>query len=77
MVDQKVGTVAYKLKLPAKSAIYPAFHMFILKKYAGETPQIQNQLPLIDSKDKFRWSLNSFCKRELFKVEASQLSRLL
>ncbi|CAD6268797.1 unnamed protein product [Miscanthus lutarioriparius] len=42
-VEAKVGTVAYKLKLPPQSSIHPVFHVSLLKK--GEMSQYESKPP--------------------------------
>ncbi|KAK0582926.1 hypothetical protein LWI29_031198 [Acer saccharum] len=48
---QRVGPVAYKLKLPATSRIHSVFHISLLKKKIGGDQVVQDQLPEINLED--------------------------
>ncbi|GMI68447.1 hypothetical protein HRI_000514000 [Hibiscus trionum] len=46
--DDKVGKVAYKLKLPMGSRVHPTFHVSQLKKHISSDP-VQSDLPVVGS----------------------------
>lgn len=47
-ITEKIGTVAYKLKLPESSSVHPVFHVSQLK---GAIPVNHTALPLPDTID--------------------------
>ena len=47
-VLQKIGTMAYKLELPASLRVHPIFHVSCLKKFIGENIPVQKILPELD-----------------------------
>ena len=49
---QKIGTMAYKLELPASSRVHPVFHVSCLKKVIGENIPVQTVLPELDGEGK-------------------------
>ena len=51
-VLQKIGTMAYKLELPAASRLHLVFHVSCLKKVIGENIPVQTILPELDEEGK-------------------------
>jgi hypothetical protein len=51
-VLQKIGTMAYKLELPASSRVHPVFHVSCLKKVIGNKIPVQTILPKLDKEGK-------------------------
>ena len=49
---QNIGTMAYKLELPASSRVHPIFHVSCLKKVIGENISVQTILPELDEEGK-------------------------
>ena len=50
-VIERIGTVAYKLELYARSQVHPVFHISLLKKKVGEQTIMTEQPP--------QWELHS------------------
>jgi hypothetical protein len=46
-VIEKLGSVAYRLRLPPKARIHDVFHVVFLKKYEGAPPSAPGPLPPI------------------------------
>ena len=51
-VLQNIGTMAYKLELPASSWVHLVFHISCLKKVIGKNIPVQTILPKLDGKGK-------------------------
>ena len=51
-VLQKIGSMAYKLELPASSRVHPVFHVPYLKKVIGDKLPVQTILPELDAEGK-------------------------
>ena len=51
-VLQNIGTMAYKLELPAASRVHPAFHVSCLNKVMGEKLPVQTILLELDEEGK-------------------------
>ena len=51
-VLQKIGTMAYKLELPAASQVHPVFHVSCLNKVIRDKVLVQTILPELDEEGK-------------------------
>ncbi|KAK0603012.1 hypothetical protein LWI29_000459 [Acer saccharum] len=50
-VLDKIGKVAYRLKLPSSSRIHPVFHVSVLKQKLGDSRTVLETLPTVSNDD--------------------------
>jgi hypothetical protein len=53
-IEEWVGTVAYRLRLPAGSAIHPVLHVSQLKKYIARDTIVSPTLPLLSNEGQLK-----------------------
>ena len=73
---QKIGTMAYKLELPASSRVHPVFHVSCLKKVIGENLPVQKYCQNLRRKEKSYWNMKQSRKQELDSYEIDQFQSI-
>jgi hypothetical protein len=51
-VSQNIGSMAYKLELPASSRVHPVFHVSCLKKVTCDKISVQTIFPEVNEEGK-------------------------
>jgi len=54
-VLHNIGTMEYKLELPASSWVHPGFHVSCLKKVISDKLPVKTILPKLDEEGKIAW----------------------
>ncbi|XP_071901007.1 uncharacterized protein [Coffea arabica] len=73
-IEQKVGSVAYKLKLPDGCSVHPVFHVSLLKKSINGS-QIHLTPPQATAEGEFRVAPRPFWTGELYTGRGKRLSK--
>jgi hypothetical protein len=76
-VLQKIGTMAYKLELPASSRVHPVFHVSCLKKVIGDKIPVQTILSELDKEGKIRLEHEAITERRIHQLRNRSISDYL
>jgi hypothetical protein len=76
-VLQKIGTMTYKLELPASSRVHPVFHVSCLKKVIGDKIPIQTIFPELDKEGKIILDLEAITDTRIHQLRNRSISEYL
>jgi hypothetical protein len=75
-VLQNIGTMAYKLELPASSRVHPVFHVSCLKKVIGDKLPVQTILSELDEEGKIILEPEAITKTRTDSYEIDQFQSI-
>ena len=75
-MNKNIGTMAYKLELPASSRVHPGFHVSCLKKVIGEKIAVQKIFLELDEEGKIILEPEAVRKQELDSYEIDQFQSI-
>ncbi|XP_071917200.1 uncharacterized protein [Coffea arabica] len=76
-VEEKIGAVAYRLKLPAGARLHPVFHVSLLKKKLGPVHSSSPDLPELDEYDQCPLKPETILKRRVIMREGRSVIQFL
>jgi hypothetical protein len=76
-VLQNIGTMAYKLELPASSRVHPVFYVSCLKKAIGNKIPVQTIFPELDEEGKIILELEAITDTRIRQLRNRSISEYL
>lgn len=74
---EKIGEVAYRLKLPPTAKIHNVFHVSLLKKKIGDQDSVATQLPPISDTSSYKWAPAAVLQRRIVKRNGAAATQWL
>lgn len=75
-IEQKVGSIAYKLKLPSSARVHPVFHVSLLKGKIGDTAVVTAHLPPDLDPSNPRWYPAKILDKKVFKKGNAPVTKM-
>ncbi|XP_071924786.1 uncharacterized protein [Coffea arabica] len=76
-IEERIGEVAYRLRLPTTSKIHPVFHVSLLKKKLGDLTTPILQLPDTDERGQIRVEPEALLSRRMIKRKNAAVTQWL
>ena len=74
---QNIGTMAYKLELPASSQVHPLFHVSCLNKVIGEKILVQTIFPKLNEEGRIILELEAIMETRIRQLQNRLISKYL